>query len=225
MNDRFGTTVPLVCETGIGAKQTSPRGPAAGEPIFSSQQQPETDRPVCHRCWFGDRCGDGSFVQRVRQPSAERSRLHLVVQPTKTPSVSIAVARVVGHSAVFAACEGFSSFGRNARHLASHTRGSPPIRPRPLFGARTTRPLVGLIWPKDGCASIARDATAAARLSSPGLKPIARTPRNSHRRHPPLRSGLRGVLRRSPPAFRSPSRPRRSRARNSQGEVTGSGAI
>jgi len=24
-----------------------------------------------------------------------------------------------------------------------------------LFGARTTRPLPGLIWPKDGCASIA----------------------------------------------------------------------
>jgi hypothetical protein len=24
-----------------------------------------------------------------------------------------------------------------------------------LFGARTTRPLHGLIWPKDGCVSIA----------------------------------------------------------------------
>src|SRR5579862_611005 len=27
----------------------------------------------------------------------------------------------------------------------------------------------GLIWPKDGCASIASDATALGRLSSPGL--------------------------------------------------------
>jgi hypothetical protein len=63
---------------------------------------------------IGDRCGDGSFVQRVTQPSAERSRLYSVVRPTKNPSVSIAVARVVGHGAVFAACQGFSSFGRNA---------------------------------------------------------------------------------------------------------------
>ena len=30
----------------------------------------------------------------------------------------------------------------------------------------------GLIWPKDGCASIAWAATAAVRLSSPGLRPF-----------------------------------------------------
>src|SRR6266540_6680251 len=30
----------------------------------------------------------------------------------------------------------------------------------------------GLIWPKDGCASIACAATAAVRLSSPGLRPF-----------------------------------------------------
>jgi hypothetical protein len=31
----------------------------------------------------------------------------------------------------------------------------PRLLPRMLFDARTTRPLNGLIWPKDGCASIA----------------------------------------------------------------------
>lgn len=30
----------------------------------------------------------------------------------------------------------------------------------------------GVIWPKDGCASIAYAATAAVRLSSPGLRPF-----------------------------------------------------
>src|SRR3984957_3822699 len=70
-----------------------------------------------------------------------------------------------------------------------------------LFGARTTRPLTGLIWPKGGCASIACAATASVRLSSPGLKPIPREARNSHRRHPPLRSGPMGA---SSIAFGSP---------------------
>jgi hypothetical protein len=46
-----------------------------------------------------------------------------------------------------------------------------------------------VIWPKDGCASIACAATAAARLSSPALTRIPRGPRKSRRRHPPLRSG------------------------------------
>jgi hypothetical protein len=32
MNDRFGTTVPLVCEAGIGAKQTLTHGAAAERP-------------------------------------------------------------------------------------------------------------------------------------------------------------------------------------------------
>jgi uncharacterized protein (DUF736 family) len=36
-------------------------------------------------------------------------------------------------------------------------------------------------------------ATAADRLSSPGLKPIPREARNSHRRHPPLRFGPTGA--------------------------------
>jgi hypothetical protein len=36
-------------------------------------------------------------------------------------------------------------------------------------------------------------ATAVVRLSSPGLKPIPREARNSHRRHPLLRSGPTGA--------------------------------
>src|SRR6266567_52142 len=62
---------------------------------------------------------------------------------------------------------------------------------------------------------------AAVRLSSPGLAtpreagtpvcPFLARPRKSHRRHPPLRCGPR-VRRRSPLAFRSPSRPRWSRS-------------
>jgi hypothetical protein len=60
MNDRFGTTVPLVREAGIGAKQTLTHGAAAEGPIFPSQQQSETDRPVRRRQLIGDRCGDGS---------------------------------------------------------------------------------------------------------------------------------------------------------------------
>src|SRR5262245_35705004 len=36
----------------------------------------------------------------------------------------------------------------------------------------STWPLIGLIWPKAGCASIAWTAMAAARFSSPGLRPF-----------------------------------------------------
>jgi hypothetical protein len=38
MNDRFGTTVPLVREAGVGAKQTSTRCGLRVESIFSSRQ-------------------------------------------------------------------------------------------------------------------------------------------------------------------------------------------
>jgi hypothetical protein len=47
----------------------------------------------------------------------------------------------------------------------------------------------GLIWPKDGCASIAWAATAAVRLSSPGLRPfLARAKKVSP---PPSSAALR----------------------------------
>jgi hypothetical protein len=89
-----------------------------------------------------------------------------------------------------------------------------------LSDQREPRGLDGLIWPKDGCASIAWAATAAVRLSSPGLRPFLASQEKSHRRHPPLRSGPKGVRRRSPSACRSPSRPRWSRGSNTKGEVT-----
>jgi uncharacterized protein (DUF736 family) len=47
----------------------------------------------------------------------------------------------------------------------------------------------GLIWPKDGCASIACAATADGSTFFPWASPIPREARKSHRRHPPLRSG------------------------------------
>jgi uncharacterized protein (DUF736 family) len=46
----------------------------------------------------------------------------------------------------------------------------------------------------------------------PWASPIPREARKSHRRHPPLRYGPKRVRRRSPSAFRSPSRPRWSRS-------------
>src|SRR5690242_6123975 len=52
---------------------------------------------------------------------------------------------------------------------------------------------------------------AAGRLSSPGLRPFLAKTTKSPRRHPPRRCGLQEVRRRSPPASRSPSRPRWSR--------------
>ena len=49
----------------------------------------------------------------------------------------------------------FLSFAWNAGPLVQGHRRPPRLLPRMLFGARTTRPLHGLIWPKGGCASIA----------------------------------------------------------------------
>jgi hypothetical protein len=74
----------------------------------------------------------------------------------------------------------------------------------------------GLIWPKDGCASIAYAATAAVRLSSPGLRPFLAKQESltvAILRCAPAR---RRVRRRSPSACRSPSRPRWSRARTAK---------
>ncbi len=77
--------------------------------------------------------------------------------------------------------------------------------PRPSQGLSGTGaahvPLNGLIWPKDGCASIASAATASGRLSSPGMAtprrrrrgdpdpPIPREARKPPGHHPPLRCG------------------------------------
>ncbi len=71
----------------------------------------------------------------------------------------------------------------------------------------------GLIWPKDGCASIACAATAAVRLSSPGLRPFLARQESLTAAILRCASARRWVRRRSPSACRSPSRPRWSRAR------------
>ena len=80
-------------------------------------------------------------------------------------------------------------------------RATPPGS-RGLSGTGAAHvPLDGLIWPEDGCASIASAATASERLSSPGMAtprrrgrgdpdpPIPREARKRPGRHPPLRCG------------------------------------
>src|SRR5262249_39909896 len=89
-----------------------------------------------------------------------------------------------------------------AAHLHAGVSISTPNEPGLLCGRYPPRLLLenscrsarraasdGLIWPKDGCASIACAATAAPRLSSPALTRIPRGPRKSQPRHPPLCSG------------------------------------
>ena len=72
-----------------------------------------------------------------------------------------------------------------AAHLHAGVSFSAPNEPDPLRERYSPRLLLGiscqtasraasdgLIWPKDGCASIACAAKAAPRLSSPGLRPF-----------------------------------------------------
>jgi hypothetical protein len=75
----------------------------------------------------------------------------------------------------------------------------------------------GLIWPKDGCASIAWPQRRQIRLSSPGLRPFLAGDKKVSL--PPSSAALRpedGCVRRSLSACRSPSRPRWSRARTAK---------
>src|SRR5262249_47420281 len=81
---------------------------------------------------------------------------------------------------------------------------------------REPRGLWGLIWPKDVSASIACAATAAVRLSSPGLRPFLARQEGLTAAILRFASARRWVRRRSPSACRSPSRPRWSRARTSK---------
>ena len=60
-----------------------------------------------------------------------------------------------GRDAVLSERQGFLFFAWKAGPLVRDVRRPPRLLPRMLFGARTTRPLHGLIWPKDGFASIA----------------------------------------------------------------------
>jgi uncharacterized protein (DUF736 family) len=70
-----------------------------------------------------------------------------------------------------------------------------------LFGhMRATQPLFGLIWPKDGCTSIAYAATAAGRLSSPGLRPFLARQESLAAAILRCASARRRVRRRSPSA-------------------------
>jgi hypothetical protein len=88
------------------------------------------------------------------------------------------------------------------------------------WSGRATRASGGLIWPKDGYASIAYAATAPARLSSPGLRPFLARQESLSAAVLRCAPARRRVRRRSPSACRSPSRPRWSQASNSKGEVT-----
>ena len=101
------------------------------------------------------------------------------------------------------AMRALSSLGHNCCSRPSVRQSFFPFahKARPLVRANDIRLLLraaeranhaashGLIWPKDGCASIASAATAVDRLSSPGLRPFLAKTRKSRRRHPPLRYG------------------------------------
>jgi hypothetical protein len=117
--------------------------------------------------------------------------------------------------------QGFFLCSRNAMLLVQVNQRPPPLLPRALFGARTTRPLIGLIWPKDGwhLDRLSRNGGGATFFPWPSAIPRGsqESPAAAILRCAPASKLVR---RRSPPACRSPSRPRWSRARNSQGEVT-----
>ena len=78
-------------------------------------------------------------------------------RPTETISIgSVAVVHgLSGCDVVLSERQGFLFFAWKAEPLVRDIRRPPRLLPRMLFGVRTTRPLHGLIWPKDGCASIA----------------------------------------------------------------------
>jgi hypothetical protein len=56
---------------------------------------------------------DGSSVRPVTRPSVEPSQEPSVVTPTETLPSAMPLPGLVGHDAVFAARQGFSSFGWN----------------------------------------------------------------------------------------------------------------
>ncbi len=106
---------------------------------------------------------------------------------------------------LFSAFAGCASRWMVARPRLSSAVEAVRATPRPSQGLSGTGaahvPLNGLIWPKDGCASIASAATASGRLSSPGMAtprrrrrgdpdpPIPREARKPPGHHPPLRCG------------------------------------
>src|SRR5882757_7370139 len=67
--------------------------------------------------------------------------------------------------------QGFFSFARGAWPLVRVTR-YPPRLLLSAVGPASHAASNGVIWPKDGWASIACAATAAERLFSPGLRPF-----------------------------------------------------
>src|SRR5262249_26191996 len=84
---------------------------------------------------------------------------------------------------------GFFAFARRGWPLVRVPRFPPPHLPQCCRSGASHVASDGLIWPKDGCASIAWAAMAVMRLSSPGLRPfLARAKKVSP---PPSSAGLR----------------------------------
>ena len=67
---------------------------------------------------------------------------------------------------------GFLFLRRTWLPACAGVRYWPRHLPSCCWSGRATRASDGLIWPKDGYASIAYAATAPMRLSSPGLRPF-----------------------------------------------------
>jgi hypothetical protein len=104
-------------------------------------------------------CSDFFIAPRVRRSRA--CRVSASVEPSveapvtpSQPTTTLPVNRsVLETKAVF-----FRHCFLSARSAGRFTRGvcdPPNLLPRTFFGARPTWPLIGFIWPKDGCASIA----------------------------------------------------------------------
>jgi hypothetical protein len=83
-------------------------------------------------------------------------RNSLISLPTgKSRLASKGVCRLGSFDGVLSMRQSFFLCAWNAVLLVQVTRRPPTLLSRVLMGARTARPLNGLIWPKDGCALIA----------------------------------------------------------------------
>ena len=110
---------------------------------------------------------------------------------------------------------GFLFLRRTWLPACAGVRYWPRHLPSCCWSGRATRASDGLIWPKDGYASIAYAATAPMRLSSPGLRPFLARQQSLSAAVLRCAPARRRVRRRSPSACRSPSRPRWSQASRS----------
>ena len=151
-----------------------------------------------------------------RGPREASIQRHRYPQPTDPVSGRRTLGPVPDGSGRLSVRQGFCSFAREAWPLA-RTYVCHVFSLQGCLARDLARPLDGVIGPQDckprspcrngGGETFFPWACHPASAGSPAA-PIPREARKSRRRHPPLCSGPKGCGRRSPAAFRSPSRPR-----------------